>query len=171
MKIISPPFSRHFSLALTWLFSLWFLPVALGQKSESEDMSHIKQSASESQFSEFPSANIMVQWKDGKVLVLRELSELQKVDRPEEVLMVGIQYAGLKEIPSVLRRFNNIILLDLSHNALKCEAFSGLSAPRSLRTLYVNDNLLDAACMDKLKARHPKLQFVFSISQLTQKPE
>jgi hypothetical protein len=158
-------------LTLSWLFALCFIPAALGQKSEGEDMSHLKQSAKDNAFSEMPSANIMVQWKDGKVQVLRDLSELQKVDRPEEVVMVGIQNAGLKEIPPVLSRFKNITLLDLSHNALKCEAFSGLTAPRSLRTLYANDNSLDVACQDRLKVRYPKIQFFFTIPQLTQKPE
>lgn len=146
-------------------------PAASAQKAEAEDMSHIKQSAAENKVPDRPAANILVHWKEGKAQAFGTLAELQKVDRPEDVVAIGIQYAGLREIPSVLKRFPNISLLDLSHNNLSCETIAGLGVPRSLKTVYLNDNPLDIACQDKLKSRHPKLQFIFTISQLTQKPE
>lgn len=147
------------------------IPGAMAQQNSVQDMSHLKDAQSGGKSPELPAVNILVGWKEGSVQALNSVADLQKVERPEAVVMLGIQNAELRQVPAVLKRFPNITMLDLSHNLLDCETISGLRPPRSLKKIYLNNNKIDEACQDKLKSRHPAIQFTFTIPQLTQKPE
>lgn len=173
MKNTSPLFYQVPSIT-SWLVCLvvsCYVSDGSAQWSDVQDMSHLKKNTQEMNISQQPGANILVHWKDGKVQAFGNISDLRNADRAEDVVAVGIQYAGLREVPFVLRRFPNITLLDLSHNNLSCEAIAEWGVPRSLKRVYLNDNPLNEACQQKLKSRHPRLQFIFAIDQLTQKPE
>lgn len=128
------------------------------------DMSEIK--TSEASAKTRSKANILIQWRDQRIVVLEHVQELETLENPQNVTLLTLQNCGLSQLPPILKRFTGLEILDLSHNHLICSSLEGFKAPKSLKTLYLNNNPALQDCITELSAAPASYQTIYQIKQV-----